>query len=74
MTRITLDGALRERLGDLQNVVEVEDESGRVVGRFVPATDPFFAPMIDDAEIERRLAKGGGRSLQDILADLEARA
>lgn len=74
MTRITLDGALRERLGNLQNVVEVEDESGRLVGRFVPSADPLTAPIIDDAEIERRLAKGGGRLLQEILADLEARA
>ena len=42
--------------------VELRDETGRTLGRFVPA-DP--SPFPDQPEIDRRLAGGGGIPLAE---------
>jgi hypothetical protein len=42
--------------------IELRDETGRTLGRFVPA-DP--SPFPDRAEIDRRCAAGGGIPLAD---------
>ena len=75
MTAIVVDAALRSRLGNLKQAVQFTDESGRLLGHFVPlsVTGPR-EPQISDEEIERRLRQGGGRPLREILADLEKRA
>jgi hypothetical protein len=44
-----------------------------VLGHFVPR-DRRKEPQISEEEIQRRLKQGGGRSLAEIMADLEKRA
>jgi hypothetical protein len=39
MAQITLDSALASKLDGLNDVVELRDPSGRILGRFVPALE-----------------------------------
>ena len=39
MTQIQLDEVLRQKLGGAANPVEILDETGALVGHFVPASD-----------------------------------
>jgi hypothetical protein len=74
MTTITIDSASRARFRDFKEVLQLVDESGKLLGLFTPNVDPSrLVPQIDEAEIERRLKQGGGRPLADILHDLESR-
>lgn len=74
MTRLTLDAETGKRLRQGDTTLELVDEKGSVIGRFVRLPDKGREPTISEEEIQRRLAKGGGRPLKDILADLEKRA
>ncbi|MGC1273248.1 MAG: hypothetical protein WBC44_06040 [Planctomycetaceae bacterium] len=72
MVRIIVDSAVEPRFTDARHVTEVCDAAGRVLGHFVPTLQhDVLDPGISDEEIERRIRKGGGRPLADILADLE---
>ncbi|MGH7139852.1 MAG: hypothetical protein ACREHD_29285 [Pirellulales bacterium] len=75
MKRIVLDSSALAKFPE-DEIVEICDESGRVVGRFRPAVydDPAAQPQISDEEMERRFAEGGGRTLAEIMADWEKRA
>jgi len=77
MIRIQLDQTWRERLLGLDKTIEFCDESGYVVGQFVPSDE-----MRQQAARQRLLAvtdeewnqirdEEGGRSLEEILRDLE---
>ena len=75
MTKLTVDSELRAKLGDLQDLVEFCDESGRVVGFFHPVgpiniTHQTSSP-ISDEEIEACRQQRTGRPLAGILADLD---
>jgi hypothetical protein len=72
MKRVVLDAATLAKLSD-DEIVEVCDPTGRVIGRFRPAVydDPAAQPQISDEELDRRAAEGGGRSLAEIIADWE---
>jgi hypothetical protein len=75
MTRIVIDAATRSKLGNLAEAVQFTDESGRVLGNFTPWPDgPKREPQISEEEIQRRFREGGGRSLAEILGDLDKRA
>jgi hypothetical protein len=77
MTRLIVDSELRAKLGGFQDLVEFCDESGRVVGFFHPSAPvgdglnrQTTSPISDeDIEIARR--QRTGRSLTEILADLD---
>jgi len=74
MTRITIDPSTVEKLKDVHEMVELRDELGRVVGHFLPgpprdAEGKIIEPYSEE-ELERRSQEQGGRSLQEILADL----
>lgn len=60
MTRLTVDPDLRSKLHDLTELVELCDESGRVLARVVPAVDLSeyepLVPQISDEELRRRFA------------------
>ena len=79
MTQVTLDPAMRLRLGALDSEVELRDERGELVGYFVPP--PLHRELVlawsrstvSDAELEFARNQSGGRSLQDILAELSQR-
>lgn len=75
MSRLLIDAMLPTKLKSLSEPVELVDDSGRVVGTYLPQIDPKqwtdLEPKVSDDELDRRAKKGGGRSLADILRDLE---
>jgi hypothetical protein len=76
MTRVIVDAALRDKLQNTNNLVELCDESGKTLGFFtqtLPAHIPpaWRSPFSDD-EIQKRRQERGGRPLADILKDLGA--
>lgn len=75
MTRMIVDPQISAKFRDVEEHVELDDESGSLVGYFIPGVDKSLyesveVPVSDD-ELRRRQAKGGGRPLADIVADLE---
>jgi hypothetical protein len=73
MTKVIVDAAMRARLHDLSELLEVCDESGRTLGYFhplVPPGDTKSLSPFSDEEIERRRQQRSGRPLGEILEDL----
>ena len=76
VTTIVLDKQLLGRFTGIHEEAEVRDESGNLCGRFVPISRsnmPFVPPFTKE-ELDRAAAEPGGRSLAEILADLESRS
>ena len=74
MTRVIVDAETRRKLHDLTEAMQFTDESGRVLGLYTPVqNDARLQPQIGEEEIQRRLRSGGGRTLAEIMADLEKR-
>lgn len=74
MTNLTIDDSLFSRLRTMYEPIAIRDSAGNLVGHFVPAAPPAEAdrlPKISEAEMDEREHQGGGRSLTEILADLE---
>lgn len=75
MSRITIDATLSAQLRSATGPVELCDGTGEVLGQYVPrAGGAAPRPQISDEELARRKQHRGGRSLVEILADLEKRA
>jgi hypothetical protein len=76
MTKVILDHD-SSKLENLADRVEVCDRSGRTLGYFVPAVDRSLYEGLQvpfsDEELDRFEREPGGRSLPEILADLEGR-
>jgi hypothetical protein len=74
MTRIALDAVLRSKLRDLSEPLEFCDESGRVVGRYLPAPEIVLknlsGPSLSDKELQRRELEPD-YSTAEVLAYLE---
>jgi hypothetical protein len=78
MVRITLDDELRSKLNGLNEPVEVCDETGRAVGRFLPAAmydDLWYGALAEKTgepkeELRRAHAEDGGRTLAEIWKTL----
>jgi hypothetical protein len=75
MTKVVVDATMRARLNNLADLLQVCDESGRVLGYFHPiaAPDPV-APVqspVPEEELERRRRQRTGRALTDILKGLQ---
>ena len=78
MTKMIVDTQTSAKFREIQGHVELYDESGNLVGYFMPGIEKSLyesveVPVSDD-ELRRRQAKGGGRPLADIIADLEQRS
>lgn len=75
MTRITLDAEMRKRLGDLQQPIELCDETGRVVGHVFPARDlseyDLTEPPLDMDEVRRQLNEEPRYTTKQVLEHLE---
>jgi hypothetical protein len=73
MTSIVLDSQTAEKLRTAGERIELRDAGGKKLGYFLPSTDPaikaFDCPFSDE-EIEKFRQERGGRSLQEIMADL----
>jgi hypothetical protein len=76
MTKVVVDAATRARLNNLSDLLEVCDESGRVLGYFHPVPAPFpteayVQSPVPEEEIECRRRQRTGRALTDILKGLQ---
>lgn len=80
MDRITIDADLSAQLADAMQPVQVFDAQGRLLGVFRSQAyqrlveEALAACPVSNEELKRRMGRGGGRPLKDILADLERRA
>jgi hypothetical protein len=80
MSQIILDPELRAKLNGLRELVEVRDESGNLVGRFLP--EDAYQKMLyaniksplTNAELARREKEVGGCTLQEIWEKLGVQA
>lgn len=73
MPRLLITELVPETLRALTHPVELVDEAGVVLGQYVP-TACVREPQLSREELERRLAEPGGRTLAEIMTDLEKRA
>jgi hypothetical protein len=77
MSGLTLDAASSERLRTVREPIELFDHQGLPLGTFTPVNKKGRvrgeAPYTDD-EIRRLKDQQGGRTLAEILADLEGRS
>ncbi len=75
MTRLLVDADLARRLLTSSQPLELCDPAGQVVGTFFPkAAGDLYRTVtvpITDAELESAEKEPGGRSLAEILHDLE---
>jgi hypothetical protein len=76
MKKVLYDAALKERLPDLESLVELCDEEGHVIARIAPVSDPAWydlEPKIREEEWKDRLANPGRLyTTAGVLADLES--
>jgi len=79
MTRVTIDATTLAKFQGVDNLIEICDEEGRIVGHFYPYFEPprdsggkIISP-ISDEQWECRRQEQSGRPLKDILADLQER-
>ena len=78
MSGLTLDAASSERLRTVREPIELFDHQGHPLGTFTPVDKKPVARGIGvpytDEEIRRLKDQQGGRTLAEILADLEGRS
>ena len=77
MTRIICEAALREKLRDLAEPVELCDEAGHVFARVIPfpdlEPDVIPVPRISKADLRRRrMQVGKTYTTDEVLAHLES--
>lgn len=76
MTRIILDDAMKAKLGNLAEPLELCDQHGRVLARVLPWPDPNefdLDPKISQEEIERLSAsQEKGYTTAEVIAYLES--
>jgi hypothetical protein len=76
VTKIVVDASLRSILQAVNQPVELCDESGQVLGRFLPAADLSqyvpLEPQVSDEELEKRSrSKEKTYTTAEVLAYLE---
>jgi hypothetical protein len=75
MSKIILDSATSGTFRQLNEQVELIDESGLPLGTFIPVEkkplDQALEIPFSTEELRRFASEPGGRSLAEILADLE---
>lgn len=75
MTRVVIDADMLAKLRNLEEPLELCDESGRVLARVNPAIDwsqyEFLTEEISEEEKQRRLASDPRYTTQEVLEHLE---
>jgi len=75
MNRVVVDPTTLNTLGNLHEPSELCDAAGRVLGYFTPAAGKSQYAGVQSPtppeELARRSREGGGRTLREIVADLE---
>ena len=75
MSQLTLDSALAKQLHAFQEIVELRDPAGNLVGRFVPAELAEYErtePNMDEAELQRREKSNQWHTTDEVLAHLQS--
>ncbi len=70
MTKVILNKSILHQLKDLKEELEVCDEAGKTLGHFIPQKECRPIPFSNE-ELDRFEKEPGGRSLAEILDDLE---
>jgi hypothetical protein len=76
MNKVIVDAAMRERLSDLDEHLELCDEKGATLGHFLPdgvykeLVRHWAAANISEEELERRRREPRGRTLAEIWKSL----
>lgn len=76
MVKLIVDAAMRAKLNNLDELLEICDQSGQTLGYFHPTVDTSgsenetFSPFSIE-EIERRRKQRTGRPLREILENLD---
>jgi hypothetical protein len=75
MTRVTIDESIIQTLNQFAEPVELFDQSGRMIGQFLPASSlPIKRPSdncpVSEEELQRIRTQKGGRPLAEIWKDL----
>jgi hypothetical protein len=77
MNEIVADQSLTNQLRGLSGPCFVVDSAGTKLGLFCPEIDRSLyegvEPSVSEEELSRRERAGGGRSLAEIIADLNKR-
>jgi hypothetical protein len=75
MTRIIIDEALRKKLHNFSEPLELCDESGRSLARVVPVVDltqyEAWEPPINEEEMRRREQSNKWYSTEQVIAHLK---
>ena len=79
MGKLVVDATLHEKLQQAADALELVSPDGRTLGYFMPAelSAEWLQPTISEEELDRRekeVREKGGRTLSEIMADLEKRA
>jgi hypothetical protein len=77
MSEVIVDSVTVNKLREFNECVEIRDEAGELIGYFTPRVDRRLYESVEvpisEEELHRRDQKRGGRTLAEILADLERR-
>jgi len=75
MTKVVLDAALRSKLHNLTEPLELCDESGRVLGKVLPSVDLSqyepWEPPISEEKLRRREQETESYTTAEVLTYLE---
>lgn len=76
MTKILVDETLKMKLHNLTQPLELCDEQGHILGRFVPVLDPALydlEPPITEDELQRLRSQKSGKTYTtaEVIAYLE---
>jgi hypothetical protein len=77
MSEVIIDSVTVNKLREINECVEIRDEAGELIGYFTPRVDRRLYESVEvpisEEELRRRAQKRSGRTLAEILADLERR-
>jgi hypothetical protein len=77
MDHIVVDDSFTKQLPGAIVPLIVFDSAGKRIGYFTPEVDPALyvgaTSSVSDEELQRRERSGGGRTLAEILSDLDKR-
>ena len=71
MSTIILEPQTAKRFSEVSGQTEIRDENGELFGLYFPAPPKPYEPTFTKEELDRAEAEPGGRSLAEILSDLE---
>jgi len=66
MSQLIADAHMRAKLEPFKEAVDIVDESGHKLGRFVPEPLCPWEPDLSEEEVERRIRESPGRTLAEI--------